>query len=72
MNDSGRIIIIVITLGVGVFLSIALSIVFLIKYKRLKRALNLSSPVNIPLATNEISPDAFPVDEVNYLWSWCW
>jgi hypothetical protein len=58
-------------MGAGVFLSIVL-IVLLLKYKRLKRAPKLSTPVSIPLETNEISPEPLPVDGVNYLWSWCW
>jgi hypothetical protein len=71
-DDSRRIIIITTTVGAGVFLSIVL-IVLLIKYKRLKRARNLSSPINIPLETNKISPALLPFDEVNYLWSsWWW
>jgi hypothetical protein len=70
-DDSSRIIIIATTLGAGVFLSIVL-IVLLIKYKRRKRAPKLSFLVNIPLETNETSPEPLPVDEVNYLWSWCW
>jgi hypothetical protein len=70
-DDSSRIIIIATTVGAGVFLSIVL-IVLLVKYKRRKRASKLSTPVNIPLETNETSPEPLPVDEVNYLWSWCW
>jgi hypothetical protein len=70
MDDSSRIIIIATTVGAGVFLSIVLNIVVLVKYKRRKRAPKLSSLVNIPLEANEISPEPLPVDEVNYLWCW--
>ncbi|CAB4013633.1 Hypothetical predicted protein [Paramuricea clavata] len=62
MDDSIRIIIIATTVGAGIFLGITL-IVLLIKYKRLKRASKLSTPVNIPLEVNEISPQPLPVDE---------
>ncbi|CAB3992974.1 stabilin-2-like isoform X2, partial [Paramuricea clavata] len=61
-DDSSKIIIIVTTVGAGVFLSIVL-IVLLMKYKRRQRAPKLSTPVNIPLATNETSPEPLPVDE---------
>ncbi|CAB3992973.1 MAM and LDL-receptor class A domain-containing 2-like [Paramuricea clavata] len=62
-DDSNRIIIIATTVGAGVFLSIVL-IVLLMKYKRRNRASKLSTPVfNIPLETNEISPEPLPVDE---------
>jgi uncharacterized membrane protein (DUF4010 family) len=54
------------TVGAGVFLSIVL-IVLLMKYKRCKRAPNMSTPVSISLETNEISQEPLPVDEVNYL-----
>ncbi|CAB3980379.1 MAM domain-containing glycosylphosphatidylinositol anchor 2-like [Paramuricea clavata] len=61
-DDSSRIIIIATTVGAGVFLSIVL-IVLLVKYKRRKRASKLTTPVNIPLETNETSPEPLPVDE---------
>ncbi|CAB4005731.1 MAM domain-containing glycosylphosphatidylinositol anchor 2 isoform X4, partial [Paramuricea clavata] len=62
-DDSSRIIITATTVGAGVFLSIVL-IVLLVKYKRRKRAPKLSTPVNIPLETNETSPEPLPDDEV--------
>ncbi|CAB3989870.1 MAM and LDL-receptor class A domain-containing 1-like [Paramuricea clavata] len=61
-DDFSKIIMIAITLGFSVFVNIVL-IVLWIKYKLLKRASKLSTPVNIPLETNEISPEPLPVDE---------
>jgi hypothetical protein len=70
-DDFSKIIMLATTLGFSAFLSIVL-IVLWIKYNRLKRASKLSTPVNIPLETNDTSLEPLPVDEVNYLWSWCW
>ena len=52
-------------MGAGVFLCIVL-IVLLVKYKRRKRTPNISTPVNILLEANTISPEPLPLDEENY------
>jgi hypothetical protein len=41
-------------------------IVLLVKYKRRKRTPNISTPVNILLEANTISPEPLPLDEENY------
>jgi hypothetical protein len=50
----------------GVFLSIII-IVLLVKYKRLKRALRLSTHVDIPLEAVETPYESLPIDQVSHL-----
>ena len=66
-DDSGIIInIIIATTVAGVFLSIII-IVLLVKYKRLKRALRLSTHVDIPLEAVETPYESLPIDQVSHL-----
>jgi hypothetical protein len=66
-DDSGIIInIIIATTVAGVFLIIIIIVLF-VKYKRLKRALGLSTHVDIPLEAVDTPQESLPVDQVSHL-----